>query len=290
MSNNILLLFNPIAGKGRSQAAIQTLESCLKETGFRTFSAGASDYIQNLHKAQPLTNFQAAVIAGGDGTIRSLLPLISNSEVPVYNIPTGNESLFAREFYMKNNVSQIISLLEQKSYKTCFVPETNQMPFFSMVSVGFDSEVVRAIAENRTGAIGHRGYVLPTLKTSFSHKAPITSLSVDGKKVISSEPGFTIVANCKQYALSMPFLPEANCESEELVARFFPYKGLPGYLLFNIRILLGQKDLPGSKFFRGEKFLIETQSPFPAQVDGDYLGNTPIELKTTENTIRVLAT
>ncbi len=290
MSDTILLLFNPIAGKGRSEATIKDLEKSLIERGYATLSSGVLDYIQDLHKTQPLTNFQAAVIAGGDGTIRSLLSLITNPTIPIYNIPMGNESLFAREFCMKNNLNQITSLLEVKSYKTCFIPEANQMPFFSMVSVGFDSEVVSSIAKNRTGTIGHRGYVLPILKTAVSHKAPIIDLTVDGEKVISSEPGFVIVANCKQYALSMPFIPEADCERKELVARFFPYNGLREYLLFNIRTLTGQKGLPGSKFFRGEKFLIETESPFPAQVDGDYLGNTPVELKTTGNTIKVLAT
>ncbi len=86
----------------------------------------------------------------------------------------------------------------------------------------------------------------------------------------------------------MPFLPEADSEVKKLVARFFPYKNLPGYLLINIKTLLGKKNLKGSMFFEGEKFIIETTEAFPAQADGDFLSNTPLTVETTTNTIQVL--
>ena len=36
------------------------------------------------------------VVVGGDGTIRKLLDIINKTATPIYAIPGGNESLFAR--------------------------------------------------------------------------------------------------------------------------------------------------------------------------------------------------
>jgi len=289
MSERILLLFNPIAGKGRSESSVSSLEKNLKERGFDTFKSVASDYVDSSLQTNPIAGFDAVVVAGGDGTIMNLLPALSNSGVPVYNLPTGNESLFAREFGMKKNLGQVFTLLKKKTCKTCYIPTANNKPFFCMASIGFDSEVVCSIAKARTGVLGHRGYVFPTLKAALNHVAPVIDLSVNGQKVINSEPGFLIVGNCKQYALSMPFVPEASSESKELVARFFPYKSVAGFLWFNLKTLLKSRNISGSRFFRGDHFSICSEIPFPVQADGDYLEDTPVTIETTDNTIKVLS-
>ncbi len=288
MFETVLLLFNPIAGKGNSEYLVRSLEQRLLLEGFSTRVEESSVCRETLSQDLLGGNFIAAIIAGGDGTVGDFLALFSDTRVPIYNLPTGNQSLFAKEFGMSVCFDQVVSLLKEKVSKKCYVPLANDRSFFTMASVGFDSQVVEKVSKNRSGPVGNMGYVFPTFLTAVAHRAPEISLTVDGEKLIDSQPGYVIVANCKQYALSMEFLPEANPLEKSLVARFFPYSSVASYLKLNLKALFGKKHLSGSKFFQGESFLIESSLPFPVQVDGDYVGYTPVLLQSTDRQITPL--
>jgi diacylglycerol kinase (ATP) len=271
------IIYNPLSGSGRSGVQAQELRTELERRGFRVF---VRESRASYHKTEILAFLRSVdivVVSGGDGTLGKLLPAIAETERPVYMIPAGNESLFARLFAMRGTIDDLLQRIETGSVSRHYFGRVNNHPFFSMASLGLDSEVVAAISATRQGPIGHRGYVLPAIAAWLRHVPEPITLEVDGRAVVERAPGFLVISNSPEYALRMRLVPEAGSSKPELVARFFPEMSRKRYLRF-ITLALRGKPIPldGTTVFTGREFRVTTERiGFPVQADGDFAGTTP---------------
>ena len=287
----VALVYNPISGRGKSVAASKRIQEHLEQRGVGVELLGPVREMVNNGLVSHLESIDALLVAGGDGTLRDVLPTLFETKTPVYLIPTGTESLFAREFSMSKSPSVVLDTIEAGSISKHYVAEANGLPFFTMVSIGLDSEVIFHISEVRNGPINHLHYVGPIFKSIWKHKAPRFSMAVDGKKVLEEVQGLLIIANNKQYALRIGYVPEADSETPELCARFFPYKSVWKYGVWAVRCMMGRPlNLGKDYFFRGEEFKIEMSEgeQYPVQADGEYIGSTPLHVKLSPETIYTL--
>ncbi|MCB0343579.1 MAG: hypothetical protein KDD66_00605 [Bdellovibrionales bacterium] len=282
------ILFNPASGKGHSPHVARELESFLSARGVtcrllessNTYDDSLLDYIRDL---------DVLIVAGGDGTLLPLLDPLAATKTPVYMLPTGNESLFAREFSMTADFESVFKALQANQVTTHHIGEINGTPFFTMASVGFDSCVIQEIASKRVGPIGHIGYIAPSLKVLKSYKAPRLTISVDGKQVVDDREGFFVVSNNKQYALKMFFNRDAVSTDEVLDATFLPCKSFMSYFSWQLRHLMGSVNGSSSAVkCKGTNFKINSNEPYPVQIDGEYFGSTPVQVAISSNTIQVL--
>lgn len=285
------LLFNPISGSGRSSKIAARLAEELSRHGYEPLLQESRTVYEGSFLADFFRSIDALLVIGGDGTIRALLQALSESKTPVYLVPGGNESLFARHFGMSRDFSQILAALAAGNFTEATIAQIHQGFFFSMVSLGLDSLVVGKIASTRRGPIGHIGYVKPTLQSLVGFSAPHLSISVDGKTLVQQEQGFAIAANTRQYARNLGLVPEACGTKELLHVRFFPYRRLTDYVPWLWSMAASRPvSLRHSRYASGTTCLIETstEKPWPVQADGEHVGNTPMQLKTFAGRIKVL--
>ncbi len=273
-SLNICIIFNPSAGSGRSQSVAESLAKSLRDKVAQVTLKQSSPELKT--DAQ-LNHANLVIVAGGDGTMMQCLPFLIDLKLPVYMLPTGNESLFAREFNMSADTPSVISAIEKWKISKHHVGLINNTLFFTMVSLGLDSEVIEKISKFRKSGISRLGYIYPLLKAALLHKPPTISLSVDGEDKIINKSGFLIIANNSQYALGTAFVPEAESSHPSLCARFFPYKSTLSFFGWCIKSLyslsIGYKTPP---LMRGNKFSIKVHSPksYPLQADGEFINSS----------------
>lgn len=109
------------------------------------------------------------VVVGGDGTIRKLLDVLNKTGTPIYAIPGGNESLFARSYEMSTNTDDLLQAIAervclQQFYGLISGKEIKgEKPFFHMASMGLDSLTVKSIGK-RKGPLNDLIYVWHGLK------------------------------------------------------------------------------------------------------------------------------
>ncbi len=281
--------YNPASGKGLSPRVAKKLEAYLKDHDVDcALVESANSYDKSL--VDFLRQLDVLLIAGGDGTLLALLDALAITRIPVYMLPTGNESLFAREFSMTADFDRVLSAIKARKTSTHHVGEINGTPFFTMASVGFDSCVIQEIASRRVGPIGHIGYIAPSLRVLRRYKAPRLSVSVDGKKIVDNQEGFFVVSNNKQYALKMFFNKDAVSTDDILDASFFPCKSFISFFRWQLRHLVGTNvnGSSGAVKCRGSKFEITSDEPYPVQIDGEYFGNTPVDISISTHTIEIL--
>jgi diacylglycerol kinase (ATP) len=285
------LLFNPISGRGAGKARCQELSSELSCAGLecQAFESAPNALPESLRKAQAA--LKALVVLGGDGTLMQVLDSLVEYQTPVYLYPLGNESLFSKEFRMTASSEEVLNRLRRFEVEKHYVAQANEKRFFSMLSVGFDSQVVKAVACKRTGAIRDWDYLSSALGLLLRHKPPRITLQVDSETVIEDEEGFLIIANTRQYAKGVLIVPEAASSNCQLHARFFPYSNLLKLLMVFMRIFRGNRSLLETyPLLYGKNIRLSCldQDFYPAQADGEFIGFQQTWICSKEKTINVL--
>lgn len=303
----VVVLFNPVAGRGRAKQVAARAIAALDDAGHETtpVEVGPAAVRSDLNSA--LASAHAAGIVGGDGTVHALAPLAARHGVPIYHLPTGTENLFAREFGMTpepGGMLQALGCLDERdpsaSVPHIDIATCNARPFLLMASLGFDANVVHRLATARKGSISHLSYVPHIARELLLHRSPRTTIKVDGREVVSGTPGWTVIANARQYALRVDPVPHADPSDGTLDIGFFPYRAVPRLTAWNLlaRLRLAKRSL-GAVSAAGRHIRVETDREVPYQLDGeaplDTAGRpdlgpalTPLEIEVGKLTLPVL--
>lgn len=297
----ILIIYNPISSAGNTEALACKLEIELvfhgKDVTVRTSEKKMKSYIRI---ADDIAASDLVVVVGGDGTIRKLLDTINKTGTPIYAVPGGNESLFARSYEMSTDADDLLQAITSGTCLQQFYGLIRgkgiqgEKPFFHMASMGLDSLTVKNIGKRR-GPLNDSIYLWHGLKALCSLHHPIVSASIDGEQVIDHGCGYIIIANNSAYARNLQLVPSANPSKNELVLGFLPGARYQHELIKAMKILQRKPANLPMQYFSGKNIActLHKQS-YPLQVDGDYFRNRDIEADSTvefsisEKPIRVL--
>jgi diacylglycerol kinase family enzyme len=235
---------------------------------------------------------------GGDGTaaiVRNRTPL----EVPLLLVPLGTENLLGR--YMSQSalpaavretvdegVSVALDLGRIRS------EQTGNHYFLTMISAGFDAEVVRRLHERRRGNITRSSYVQPTLAAIRSYEYPELRLYCGDDLAVETEPAccrWVFAFNLPLYACGWQVAPEADGTDGLLDVCTFHQ----GSLLHVVRYLWhvmrrSHLQLADARLTRGRTLRIEAaeRANVPFQIDGDFGGMLPVDVDVLPAMLRML--
>lgn len=265
---NVLLVFNPIAGRGRGRREAERLEHRLTRdgVGVRLVESGRDAPAQDAASDRP----DAIVVLGGDGTVHALAPLARRLDTPLYQFPLGTENLFAREFSMNRRYATLSRALQRHRVERVDLAFCNGRPFLLMVSVGPDANIIHRLAAARNGSINHLSY-LPHIAAEVARPG-LTPLSVrvDGEPLVEHRPGFVVVANSRQYAVRLDPARHADIRDGLLDVVFLPVTGSLSLLKWMaLTRLRAQHRAGGLVTARGAEITIEGERPLVFQVDGE---------------------
>ena len=284
----ILIIYNPISSAGNTESLARKLEAVLASHGKNVEVSPSEKKMKGYTRIEDkIAASELVVVVGGNGTIRKLLDLLNKTATPVYAIPGGNESLFARSYAMSADaddllqaiaagicVQQFYGLISGKGIR-------GEKPFFHMASMGLDSLTVKNIGK-RKGPLNDSIYLWHGLKALCALHHPIISVSVDGQQVIDHRSGYIIVANTSAYAKNLRLVPSANPSKSELVAGFLPGAQPQHELIKAMRILQRKPANLPMHYFSGKHIACTLHDKaYPLQVDGDYFRNRDIEAEST---------
>lgn len=279
-NKNILIIYNPISSAGNCMKTAEKLALYLQSHGYKSSCLESRRTIEEYAKiSNEIEECFCLIVIGGDGTLRTLLPLLAKSKTAVYMIPGGNESLFARVQGMKNDFSYLLSLLEKDKFSQQYFgsieskSDKSKEPFFTMASMGLDSLTVKRIGK-RKGAVNDLIYAWHGFWAFLKLKHPVISLTIDAKEVINKQEGYFIIANNSLYAKDLILVPEASVTKNALHVAFLPNAGIKEEIIKGLCMILQKPLSLPFKYYSGKDFVLTLHSnSFPIQVDGDYFKN-----------------
>lgn len=209
MKRKIIFLLNPIAGNGRRSDVRRLIElKCAeKDIDYQicpTNAEGNYDHVRHKILADGITD---VVVAGGDGTISSVVENLRDTNIPFGLIPCGSGNGLALCAGISKNPSKAIDLVFTGSPVLTDGFYINKQFSCMLSGLGFDAQVAHDFARQKTR--GLLTYVKQTYFNFIKAKPYRFEIEAAGKK-IDLDAFFISVANSNQFGNKFTIAPKAS--------------------------------------------------------------------------------
>jgi diacylglycerol kinase family enzyme len=231
---------------------------------------------------------KAAIVIGGDGTLRTVARRVitenpPGDKIPILIVPMGTANLMGKhlgiKWTRKNLETEVLRALEYGHVVRLDAATANGVLFLLMAGVGIDGHVVHELERVRNGPISYFSYVKPTLGAVLEYDYPPITVSVDGKEVCRDQRAMAFVGNIREYGTGFPILPHAKSDDELLDVCVLPCQSKLGAVGLALTAAMRcHTTRKGVSYLKGRKVRIESAVPVPIQVDGEAAGFTPVDI------------
>ncbi len=267
----VLMIVNPVAGRTNPTRLVRRVERRLTESDvgvevLETVGVGDATRIA----ADVADRTETVVVFGGDGTCREVARGLNGKRIPLVPVPTGTESIFARELGMKARAKRVVRAVISGQRRMCDVGWVNGEHMFLVVAgVGFDAEVLARVVRRRVGHQSNLDYIGPLLRTFFAYRFPVIRV-FDGSLKKFDGRGIVLVGNMARYALGLRVVRDAKWDDGLLDVVVFPCStrtGLVRHAVWTVaRRHFGRN---GVVCFRSRRVVVEHDDAVGVQVDGE---------------------
>lgn len=289
MSRRVLVLSNPVAGRGASREQTARFVTALEARGVSVecfFTAAAGD--ARAHARGRAHAVDCIAVVGGDGTLNEVLNGVEDpGAIPLAHLPLGTANLLAREIDLPRSPEALADCVEQGHTRRIDLGHVGEHRFLMLASCGLDAMVVEAIQKTRKARLGFRGYVAPILKALGDYREPRLRVRLDDGEEL--EGAMVVVSNLRNYGGLFTVAEQAHCDSGHLdVCLFRRVTALrvPLYLVAGALARLSRLDAIAYRTAR--RVSVECDEPVATEVDGDYFGTTPVAIELTPRAVPIV--
>jgi diacylglycerol kinase family enzyme len=224
---------------------------------------------------------------GGDGTVNEVATGIAGTETALGVLPGGSTNVFARTIGLPNDPVAAAELvangIDEGDFRPIGLGRVNGRFFCFNTGIGYDAAVVKAVEKHATWKrwFGHPLFITAALTTwahGYDRKHPHFRVKTHERTI---EDGyFTVVMNTNPYTYlgNRPLdLSHAATFDRGLVVITFRTMRARTILATLGGALRGGGIKPGARVDEQidvDHLVVEHETPFPYQLDGDYLGET----------------
>lgn len=286
----VSIFANPISGRGRGKKIANKLAAALRDAGYEVdlFLERAD----TLRRDQLDPTAAAAIVIGGDGTLRTVAGRLYIPEDPKQDappgppllvVPMGTANLMGKHLGIQWDDQrigeQVLDTLRHGRVVRLDTATANGELLLLVAGVGLDGKIVHELTRRRSGPISYFSYAVPTLQALQQYDYPSLTVFVDGTKVFGPAPAMAFIGNVPEYGTGFPILPLASPTDGRLDVCVLPCASAEELIDHAMRVAVGElAHGEGVVYTTGRHIRIESPSPVPVQVDGEAAGHTPLEV------------
>lgn len=290
MIKSILVIINPISGYARSRELPLALWRRLRREGFDIhvhLTTGPGDAYA--FTAAHVRQFDLALVAGGDGTVRDVVSAAAAAGVRTTILPTGTENVFAKEMGINADLDRIVRTVRDGTTIALDLGSINNRPFLMLSGVGFDAEVLLNLNAFRTGNITHLTYFWPIWRTFWEYAFHPVTVEADGEVVVEDCPALVFVSNIRRYAVGLRICDRADYQDGLLDVCIYRCDHQFPLLAHAWRTAWRRHLARNNVIYRQAKRITVTSAfPVPYQTDGDPAGRLPAEYAVLPGAVKLL--
>lgn len=235
------------------------------------------------------------VAAGGDGTINEVINGIAGTACTLGIIPIGSVNVLARQLGIPLTMAGAWKVIEEGHVETLDLIEiefrdgdkTCVRRFVQLAGVGLDAHIVKQVSWQDKKRWGPFSYVMKTIQ-SISEKLPRVHVSLDGGR--PTETSFVLVGNGAYYGGPIPVFKKARMDDGVMDVCLFQAKGSLDILMRLQSVLRGaHTDAKGIVYRQCRRMEIESESPVPVEIDGEFVGYAPAKFEVIPQALKILA-
>lgn len=210
---------------------------------------------------------------------------LAGSPVPMAIIPIGTTNVLAKELDIPENIPGAVSRIINGSPRQLYVGEMIfpgfSRKFFIMAGVGFDAEAVYNVNIKLKRLSGKTGYFAGGIKVLRNWRPKPKRAVVDGREFEFSS---LIVCKGARYGGYAKMAPDASLGNPDLYAVLMHGGKRRDVLKYTLGVITGRhtgfKDVSCLRCAK-----VEVPDEARVQADGDYIGKSPVSIKTADERI-----
>ena len=284
MSNTVVIL-NPAARSDRGIRARSQVEALARGCTVCTTSAPGEAEILARHAVKE--GFDKIVAAGGDGTIHEVVNGLAGSNATLGLLPIGTVNVFAMELGLpSHDLAMCWNIIEGEQTRVIDLPSANDKYFVQLAGVGLDAQVVKETSANLKRNFGPLSYLISAAQIA-ARKPP--RLFIESKDTSVREGSFVLIGNGRRYGGPFPFFKQAVLDDGLLDVIVFKQLGYLEIIKYLQDVFFSSKiRLPEVEYFQTRQIRVTSEKDVPVELDGELVGQCPVEFRMQERTLRVL--
>ncbi len=250
--------------------------------------------------------FDALLVAGGDGTVRTVAGAIAGTGIPLTIVPSGTGNLFARNLGLPlNNPAAAIRPTFEGTVHPVDIGWARatdaeggvaEHPFVVLAGIGLDASMIANTRDDLKKAVGWVAYVEAAARALPKAKPVRVVFQLDEGKLRSTRVQSMLFANCGSLPAGIALIPNASVIDGRLDVVVLQPRGAFGWLKVwqkiwwdnsvLLRTTTGRRVLhrrgqnTAVRYLHGSSIETALAVPTAAEVDGDEIGEvTRIECR-----------
>ena len=294
-----VVIHNPAAGRRRIGKLTALAEALQREHGAEAVirsTAGPGD-AERLARALSPDEGDALIVAGGDGAIGEAINGLLDADGrpgawlaagrPLGVLALGTANVLAAELRLPEKPDALARLMIQAPARPMHLGLANGRAFSMMVGAGLDAHVVERVDRKLKRLTGKGAYVVETLAQLLAYRGRAYEVEIDGQR---RQAASVVVANGHYYGGRFVCAPKADLFDPDLHVCLFPQAGRWHAIRYLWGVTSGRlKHFTDYQVIRTRKAAIFGPSGESAQGDGDVIGRLPLEVRTADFTLPVIA-
>ncbi len=295
MSRSACLIFNPVAGQGNSEQELALICSILQPTialdiRFTTPETDAAALAHQVVKE----GVEAIIASGGDGTISAATAALAGTQIPLGVISRGTANAFANALNLPIAIDEACHTILAGVTRTVDTATCNGLPMVLLAGIGFEAEAVDLADRDSKDRLGMLAYVLAGIEQlrrlnhfdveietedriinvtasaiTIANAAPPTSILAQGSAGVIFDDGL----------LDLTIVSPANKVGAIAASYDLLTSALRGDAVQRADV----------GYLRAQQFRITTNPPQKVVLDGEIIGDTPIEIKCLPGGLRIFS-
>ena len=297
MLKNVLLITNPVAGKGHGEKYAQKLKDVLEdyhqsnvEIKITEEEFDATKWSKNATKEQTKNN----TASGSDGTVSETVNgIIEAQDKPVFGfVPMGTVNDLGRALGYKMNAEKAIEDFKTVSIDKLDVGKVNDRVFINVIALGPIAEQVMTTDSDDKNRFGVLAYVRDGMKAFFTDKGYEVRVTASDGTTTEIKTNLLFVGLTNSIGGVEFMIPGANYNDGK--GYLSAIKGHTPINTIRAGLEVGLSNIDADNIFRlsDTKFKIESinNESITTNVDGDNGPELPLEIEILSQAIDVLIT
>ncbi|MFN2507449.1 MAG: diacylglycerol kinase family protein [Chthoniobacterales bacterium] len=283
---NIVVILNPAACGERARRLRARVEAIARGALLRCTSRCGE--AETLARSAANAGAERIVAAGGDGTVNEVVNGIAGTKAALGLLPLGTMNVFATGLGLPTaDLTRCWHIITAGKTRRVDLPSANGKHFAQLAGVGFDAQVVKETSRAFKRSLGPLSYLVSAAQIA-ARQPP--RLRIESENAVTEEGSFVLVGNGRLYGGPFPFFKQAVLDDglfDVLVFKRLNYIEIVRYM--QDVIFSSQITSPEVEYFQTTSLRVTSEGAVPVEIDGELIGNCPVQFDIRKRGLKVLA-
>ena len=284
--NNTVVILNPAASGDRAYRWRSRVESLAR--GCAVYATARPGEAKTMSRRAAEEGFTKIVAAGGDGTINEVVNGLAGSAATLGLLPIGTVNVFAMELGLpSHNLALCWEIIQGDNTRLIDLPSASGKYFVQLGGVGLDAQAVKETSAVLKRNFGPLSYLISAAQIA-TRRPP--RLFIESENSAIKEGSLVLVGNGRRYGGPFPFFKHAVIDDGLLDVVAFKQLGYLEIIKYLQDVFFSSDiRLPEVEYFQTRRLRVTSDQDVPVELDGEVVGNCPVEFQIQERRLRVLA-